>query len=155
AAPAAAEAIPRPATRRSPPQAAWAWPLAAAFALAIVSTGYLWQQNRSLESAMRRDDQAVARLNQGAFRTADFRGMPGGAQARVMYAPDGTWYVVLVEGATRALQLAWMHDGTATMLGDVRPRGRLAMLYLAKSHRMERLALMDGRTVVAEAELGY
>jgi len=150
-----AGALPAPPSRRPPARAAWLWPLAAAFVLSIISAGYLWQQNRTMQAVVTRDDQVVARLNEGPFRTAQFHGMPDGAQARVMYGPDGSWYVVVVRGAARALQVAWMHDGTATMLGDARPRGRLAMLYLAKSHRMDRLALMDGGEVVAEAELAY
>lgn len=150
------EAIAVPsAGRRSTSRAPWVWPLAAVFVLTFLSTGYLWQQNRTMQASMSRDEQVVARLNEGPFRTARFHGMRSGAQARVMYAPDGSWYVVLVRGATRALQVAWMHDGTATMLGDARPHGPIAMLYLPKSHRMDRLALMDGGEVVAEAELAY
>lgn len=147
--------IPVPHPRRAIPRAAWRWPLAAAFALAVVSTGYLWQQNRAMQTAMTRDEQIVARINEGPYRTARFHGMPGGTEARVMYAADGSWYVVLVRGATRALSVAWMHDGKATMLGDARPHEGLATLYLAKSHRMDRLALMNGPQVVAEAELAY
>lgn len=148
-------AIPVARTPSSAPRTAWLWPLAAAFVLAVLSTGFLWQQNRRIETAMTRDEQVVARLNEGPFRTAQFHGMPAGARARVMYAADGSWYVVLVGGARRALQVAWMHDGTATMLGDARPGGGVAMLYLPKSHRMDRLALLDDGEVVAEAELAY
>jgi hypothetical protein len=48
-----------------------------------------------------------------------------------------------------------MHDGQQTMLGDTVPHGRVAMLYLPKSHRMEQLALMDGPRIVALAQLPY
>jgi hypothetical protein len=41
------------------------------------------------------------------------------------------------------------------MLGNAVPNGNVAMLYLPKSHRMDRLALMDGDRVVAEATLSW
>lgn len=75
--------------------------------------------------------------------------------AEVVYAPDGSWYLVVVRDAGKALDVVWMHDGERTMLGRATPRGNLAMLYLPKSHRMDRLALMDGGRVVAEATLSW
>ncbi len=72
-----------------------------------------------------------------------------------MYGTDGTWYVVVVLDPSRPLAVAWMHDGERTMLGSVIPRGNLAMLYLPKSHRMDRLALMDGDRIVAQATLSW
>jgi hypothetical protein len=91
----------------------------------------------------------------GAHRSAAFRTLPGNPPADVMYAPDGSWYFVVVRGASRPLAVAWMHDGERTMLGSAIPRGNLAVLYLPKSHRMDRLALMDGTRVIAEATLSW
>ena len=96
---------------------------------------------------------AMDRLAATAHRTAGFRPPGGALAANVMYAPDGSWYVIVVRGASHALQVAWMHDGAQTMLGDAVPHGRVAMLYLPKSHRMEQLALMDGQRIVAQAQL--
>jgi hypothetical protein len=72
-----------------------------------------------------------------------------------MYAPDGSWYVIVVREASRPLAVIWMHDGQHTMLGSAVPKGNVAMLYLPKSHRMDRLALMDGDRVIAEAALSW
>ncbi|HEY1655286.1 MAG TPA: hypothetical protein VGF86_09250 [Candidatus Tumulicola sp.] len=160
---AAAEPLASPApmqpafSRRSPRlRFATALALAAALVLALLPSAFFWQQNRAMHAAMQADAEAVGRLGVPAsFRTADFRGLGPGTTARVMYAPDGSWYVVLVRGASRALQVAWMHGTDRTMLGAAEPRGQLAMLYLPKSHRMDRLALMDGGRVVAEAQLAY
>jgi hypothetical protein len=136
-----------------------AWPvwgaLAAAVAIAVLPSTYFWHQNQAMHGAMVANADAMNRLAISSFRTAAFNGMNQGASARVMYAPDGSWYVVLVHGATKPLQVAWMHDGRQTMLGAAEPHGDVAMLYLPKSHRMNQLALFDGQRVVAEAQLAY
>lgn len=129
--------------------------IAAALVIGLLPSAYFWQQNQAMHAAMLADDDAMNRLASMPHRSAAFSTMSGGSAARVMYAPDGSWYVVLVRGATRALSVAWMHDGQKTMLGTTTPRGQVAMLYLPKSHRMDQLALMDGAKVVAEAQLAY
>ncbi len=134
------------------------WALAAALAAALVlgllPSAYLWSQNRALHGAMLAQSAAMERLA-GAHRSATFRAMQGSPPAEVMYASDGSWYFVVVRGASRPLAVAGMHDGERTMLGSAIPRGNLATLYLPKSHRMDRLALMDGTRVIAEATLSW
>jgi anti-sigma factor RsiW len=149
-----------PQLARAKPRARPAW-FASAFAVAAVvvfgfaPSLYMWQQNRAMHDSMLAENAAIKQLAGGRFRTASFAAMSDGSDARVMYSPDGSWYVVLVRGATRALQVAWMHDGERTMLGTATPHGDVAMLYLPRSHRMDQLALVDGPTVVAEAQLAY
>jgi len=152
-------AILRQRLRLHAPSARAGWPawtaLAAALLLATVPSAYFWQQTRVLHEAMSVHADAMDRLAGSSVRSATFTPMTGGATARVMYAPDGSWYVVLVRGASAALDVAWMHDGRRTMLGTARSYGDLAMLYLPKSHRMDQLALVDGPRVVAEAQLAF
>jgi hypothetical protein len=78
-----------------------------------------------------------------------------GADAQVMYSPDGSWYCVIVRNAKQALNVVWMHDGEKTMLGPTEVHGDVALLYLPKSHRMDDLALMQGDHVVGQARLVY
>ena len=108
-----------------------------------------------MHAAMTVQSAAMDQLASAPHRTAPFVGMPQGMQATVAYAPSGAWYVIVVRGVSKRLRVAWMHDGEKTMLGDANPRGGMAMLYLPKSHRMDRLALMDGEQVVAQAQLRY
>lgn len=129
--------------------------IAAALVIGLLPSAYFWQQSQAMHAVVLADDDAMNRLASMPHRSAAFSEMGGGSAARVMYAPDGSWYVILVRGATRALSVAWMHDGQKTMLGTTTPRGQVAMLYLPKSHRMDQLALMDGEQVVAEAQLAY
>jgi hypothetical protein len=129
--------------------------LAAVLILGLLPSVYLWPENRRLHDAMLAQDAAMDRLASESHRTAGFRSEGAHLGAEVMYAPDGSWYVVVVRNATKALQVAWMHDGERTMLGNAVPHGNVAMLYLPKSHRMDRLALMDGDRIVAEAELPW
>jgi hypothetical protein len=154
AAPAAPQAA-RPKPRARPSWFAPAFAVAAVLVFGFAPSLYMWQQNRAMHESMLAENAAIRQLAAGPFRTASFAAMSDGSDARVMYSPDGSWYVVLVRGATRALQVAWMHDGERTMLGTAQPHGDVAMLYLPRSHRMDQLALVDGPTVVAEAQLAY
>ena len=142
---------------RPPRRSAWraAVAIAAVFLIGFFPSLYLWQQNRAMHESMLADSAAMNRLASAPFRTAAFATMPGSSSARVMYAPDGSWYVVVVRGASRALRVAWMHDGKQDVLGTAEPHGDVAMLYLPRSHRMDQLALMDGQAVVAEAQLAF
>jgi anti-sigma factor RsiW len=135
------------------------WPrfaaVAAAFLIGILPSTYLWERDRAMQDAMLAQSAAMDRLAATPHRTAHFQPSSAALAANVMYASDGSWYVIVVRGAQHALQVAWMHDGQQTMLGDAVPHGRVAMLYLPKSHRMEQLALMDGPLIVAQAQLPY
>jgi anti-sigma factor RsiW len=146
---------PRPGQRPRPPWFATAVAAAAVVVFGVAPSAYLWQQNRAMHETMLAENAAMQQLADGRFRTASFAAMNDGSDARVMYAPDGSWYVVMVRGSSKALDVAWMHDGERTMLGKAQPHGDVAMLYLPRSHRMDQLALMDGATVVAEAQLAY
>jgi len=146
-----------PPGRRSR-SAPFSWPmagLAAAFLIGMLPSLYFWKQNASLHGAMLVQTAAMERLATTPHRTAFFRATPGAPPAEVAYAPDGSWYVVMVHGASKALTVAWMHGGARTLLGSAVPRGTAAMLYLPKSHRMDQLALMDGERIVADAQLSW
>lgn len=129
--------------------------IAAALVIGLLPSAYFWQQNQAMHAVMIVQADAMNRVASMPHRSVAFTNMGNGSAARVMYAPDGSWYVVFVRGATRALSVAWMHDGQRTMLGTATPHGSIAMLYLPKSHRMDQLALLDGEQVVAEAQLAY
>ncbi|MBV8154968.1 MAG: hypothetical protein JO029_15830 [Candidatus Eremiobacteraeota bacterium] len=129
--------------------------VAAALILGLLPSAFFWEQNRTMHAAMEADSAAIGRVASTPHRSVAFSQMSDGSAASVMYGPDGSWYVVLVRGASRALSVAWMHDGQRTMLGTATPHGDVAMLYLPKSHRMNQLALMDGDRVVAQAQLAY
>jgi hypothetical protein len=137
----------------------WQWQpfaaLAAAFVIGLLPSAYFWQQNQSLHATMSAQTAAMQRVASAPHRMAHFRGMTDRGSASVMYAADGSWYVVLVRDVSKSLEVAWMHDGEKTMLGTAQPHDGVAMLYLPQSHRMDRLALMDGARTVAVADLSY
>ena len=149
--------FPQRAARRPLWRSAAALAVAAAFVIGFLPSAYLWRENAAMQAEMNDGTAAMNRLSSSAYRQVAFKpmSMTPGSTANVMYGPDGSWYVVVVHGVSRALQVAWMHDGQRTMLGPAAPYGDVAMLYLPKSHRMDQLALMDGDTVVAEAQLAY
>ena len=136
---------------------AWALPatLAAALVAGLLPSFYFWRESREIHGAMLAQSAAIERVATAPHRTTAFRPMPGGPPAEVMYAMDGSWYVVVVRDSARPLAVVWMHGGQQTMLGTAVPRGRIAMLYLPRSHPMDRLALMDGDRIVAQAALPW
>lgn len=142
-----ATAIKRPGITR------WSAAFAAAAALivlAVAPSAYLWQQNRSMHETMLAESAAMARIATSPHRTVAFASI---TNARVMYGPDGSWYCIVVRGIHAPVQVAWKHGGSMTMLGTAVPHGDVAMLYLPKSHRMERLELMEDSNVMGEAQL--
>lgn len=126
--------------------------MAALVAIALLPAAFLLQREQTMHRAMLADAGLFARMASGPHRMVAFT---GDADAKVVYAKDGSWYGVIVRGAARPLRLVWMHDGQRSVLGPLQPRGDLAMIYLPESHRMERLALADGDRVVAEAKLAF
>ena len=104
-----------------------------------------------MHQAMLADADAMARVAANPHRSVAF----AGRDARVMYAPDGSWYVVVIRGVHAPLHVMWPHDGEQTMLGTAVPHGDVALLYLPKSHRMDQLALVEGGRVVGQAQLVF
>jgi hypothetical protein len=143
------------AAKRQAWRPAWRYAaaIAAALLIGLLPSAYLWLENRTMHGVVLAQSDAMDRLASAKHRSADFLPTTASPPAEVMYALDGSWYVVVVRGASKPLSVAWMHDGVRTMLGDAVPNGNIAMLYLPKSHRMHRLALMDGDRIVAEATL--
>lgn len=124
---------------------------AAAVAIAMLPVGYLLEQNLGMRQAMLTDAQAMARVATSPHRTVAFSGTDG----RVMYGPDGSWYCIVIRGATAPLHVMWAHDGRQTTVGMAVPHGDIALLYLPKSHRMDRLSLMQNGVVVGQARLVF
>jgi hypothetical protein len=132
--------------------------LAAAFIIGVLPSAYFLEENRRMHDAMGVQSAAMDRLATSTHRVAAFRPMPAmseGSSASVAYGSSGQWYVVVVKDVSRSMGVAWMHDGQQTMLGQAVPHGNVAMLFLPKSHRMDRLALVDDGQVVAQASLHY
>jgi len=124
---------------------------AAAFVIALLPSGFLLQENLTMHAAMMENSAAIARVMSTPHRTVAF----AGADAHVMYGKDGSWYVVVIRGATAPLRVMWPHDGKQTMLGTAVPRGDVAMLYLPQSHRMQQLTLESDGRVVGRVDLAF
>jgi anti-sigma factor RsiW len=137
----------RPAARWQPAFAA----LAAAIVIALLPSAYFYEENRAMHQAMQADASAIARIASTPHRMAPF----SGTTANVMYAADGSWYCVVVRGAKKPMDVAWMHDGRQTMLGTAVPHGDVAILYLPRSHRMDQLALLADDRMVGQARLVF
>ena len=144
-----AGAIGRSPRPRSIPNAWLA--VAAAVVVAVAPAGYLWHQNAEMHDAMTADAQALAQIASTPHRVASFNGM----DAKVMYGADGSWYCVVIRGARAGLNVVWPHDGIQTALGTAEAHGNVALLYLPKSHRMDRLTIMQDGHVLGQAQLVF
>lgn len=142
-----APALAEPARRKLSPR--WFTAIAAAIVLAVLPSAYLLQQNHAMHEAIVAQSEAMDRLASTPHRTASFAGM----DARVYYGMDGSWYCIVVRGAKQPMQVAWMHDGTSTMLGTAVPSAGVAILYLPQSHRMDQLALVSNDRTMGQARL--
>jgi hypothetical protein len=126
--------------------------VAAVLILALIPSVYLWDQTRVMRATMLAQSSALMRITLAAHRTAAF--VPMG-DAKVMYAPDGSWYFIVMIGVRAPVQVLWKHGGQTTMLGTATPQGGVATLYLPQSHRMDQLVLMRGTRELAHAQLKF
>jgi hypothetical protein len=132
----------------------WALGAVAAVVIGLLPTAYVVNQNIAMRQTIATEADAMARVSSSPHKTVAFTGAPG-TDAHVMYAPDGSWYCVVVRGITRPLHLVWPHDGKQEVIGTAMPHGDVALVYLPSSRPMNELALMDDGTVVASAKLAF
>jgi len=132
-------------TRRATVPRTW-FAVAAALAILALPIGYL------ARGPMRPPSDAQ-------FANATFKMMklqPVAMSAHVTYAKTGDFYAVMVKHPTRALQVAYVHpDGTMETIGKVETHGDMGVAIMPIDHKMLELALVDGSTVVAEANLAF
>jgi anti-sigma factor RsiW len=95
----------------------------------------------------------------GGYADAAFvpmKSTPVAMTAHVMYARSGNFYVVVVKHSTRALHVAYVHaDGTMETIGKVEMHGDMGIAMMPIDHKMPILALVDGATIFAEANLAF
>lgn len=152
ASPISGNVVAPPPPRHSFALRASALAIAAAFLIGFLPTVYFVQQTTRMQTQMAQGHQLARRLASGKYRRVAFTGSPN---AQVLYAPDGSWYCIIVNGSNKLLRVAWKHHGVDEMLGQVAMQKNAGILYLPKSHRMNELALLDGNAVVGTAKLAF
>ncbi len=141
-------AIPLPDDARRPqfasPRASrwWGGVLAAAAALII---GYVLPHPQPASTGAAQ----VAMLH-SHFNHAQFVGH--GPLAKVVYARDGTWYYVVVDGAHTFTVDGVGTAGTAE-LGAIAPRDGTSELFVPHAQRFDRIELRDGSAIVETAQI--
>ncbi|MEO6913205.1 MAG: zf-HC2 domain-containing protein [Candidatus Baltobacteraceae bacterium] len=137
------------------------WPavalaLAAAVALFLIPFSLLMSQNTAMHVALSQDDGAFAQLLDSGFRHADFQPLRRSPiQAKVLYAPHGEWYYVIIMHPQPSTQVAYVHDGKMEMLGTPGMRGHTGTLFMPVHHKMNDLAILQSGAVVADAHLAF
>ena len=144
-----------PLARRSPgPLRNWGFAIAAAFALAA---GTSWYQIGVLQQRLTVDQLAVATLVHSHFRHVGMTNTSAaaGLSAKVVYARDGSWLYVLVDGASGALDVNATIDGKVWSCGRAMRQGETATLFVHPPRKPQAVELTRDGAIVARATLIY
>jgi hypothetical protein len=147
----AAVVRPAPAVRRPFVAPRWAMAMAAAFALATgLWGGVQFQQAAGVRAALRADDLMLATLVNSHFKHQPFTPRRAGApNAKVLFAPDGAWFYVIVDGSAGTCRLLARSATGERDLGSPALRGGTATLMVRDFPRPTSLELVgqDGGTI--------
>jgi hypothetical protein len=146
----------RTASRSVPSRRGGMSAVAAAVVILLLPLGYVVRQNMAMHGAMSANAAVMARLADPSTSHVAFAPMHGAPiSARVYYSGAGDWYCVLVAHPQHPLQVAYVRDdGSMETIGNV-SMDATGMAVMPIHHQMRKLALLDGNTVVAEAELSF
>jgi len=134
----------RPRARIATVPRAW-FAVAAVFAILALPIGFVVRGSMAPETAQFAD----ANFTMMKLQTVAM-------SAHVTYAKRGDFYAVMVKHPMHALQVAYVHpDGTMETIGKVEMHGDMGVAVMPIDHKMLELALVDGSTVVAEANLAF
>ncbi len=137
----------RPARRLTLP--AWL-AVAAAFIVGLLPSIPLLVQQTQMHRI--HDVAAVAMIN-SHFNHAEFTSAATAApHAKVIYARDGAWLYVIVEG-THRFEVDAAHGGTISVLGVTQPAGTTSELFIKPPQRADSLQLRQGKAIVETAKL--
>jgi hypothetical protein len=136
-------------------------PMAAAVAIALLPAGYLLRQNMAQRDALRAaastNTAIVAQLARGPLHMVNFtsaKNVP--VDARVMYDHAGSWYCVIVKHPLHAMDVVYVRsDGSMEKIGKISMQGDMGVAVMPIPHKMDKLALLDGHAIVAEALLVF
>ena len=128
--------------------------VAAAFLLALGTT---WYQNSTLQTKLQASDVAVAMLVHSHFSHVPMTTTPAGGSlsAKVIYARDGSWMYVVIDGAGGDLEVVATIEGKRWAAGRAIENGRTATLFTHPPARPQTVELMRDGTPVASAKLIY
>ena len=132
--------------------------VAAAICIFALPAAYFARENARMHASMHANEMLAARIASDDLQSAGFTSMHGGPmRARVLYDRAGDWYCVIVDRSQAPMQIAYVReDGSMEIIGSVAMRpGAPSMAIMSIPHKMQKLALLDGGVVVAEAKLAF
>ncbi|MBC5810585.1 MAG: zf-HC2 domain-containing protein [Candidatus Eremiobacteraeota bacterium] len=113
-------------------------------------------QGQQMASAWLGDERILSRLTSSHFKHVSMTMRPGSVlySAKVIYAPDGSWVMLLAEGCACKLRAIETIRGGWRDIGELKG-GRVATLLLENAGRPEKVELTSGGTVEATANITY
>jgi hypothetical protein len=141
---------------RSGRLAARAYLAAALIVALLVGLSYSLLTGAEREATLRGDELALAEVLHSHFNHVTMTGTADLAPtAKILYAKDGSWLYVLVEGQAGRLHVVTGGRGSLRDLGTTLQRGALATLFVRNAGKPEQVMLRDGPATVATATLTY
>lgn len=125
-------------SRRNPP-----WWIGAVAAAAALIFGYLLPHPQAAPVT------AQLAMLHSHFNHAQFQG--NGPLAKVLYARDGSWYYVVVEGS-HAYTIDGISSSGTTVLGTTKPGNGTSEFFAPHTQRFDIIELTQGSTVVERAQ---
>ena len=114
------------------------------------------RENQALRVALNGDERAFSALTHSHFRHAEFsRVMADSPSAKVIYARDGSWFYVVVDGARRDLHVLAKRDGATHDYGLAKVHGHTTTLFVDRANRATMLELQQGSSVIGVATPQY
>lgn len=146
-----------PAVRARMPRVVQWLAVAAAICIFALPAAYFARDNARMHAAMRANETLAAHIASGDLQSSGFTPMRSGPMhARVLYDRAGDWYCVIVDHSRAPMQVAYVRDdGSMETIGSVAMRGGPSMTIMPIPHKMQKLALLAGGVVVAEAKLAF
>jgi anti-sigma factor RsiW len=147
------ESVARVGAALQPPR--WIPQFLAAAALLLVFGGTL-QQNLHLQSELASDESALPSVVHSHFNHVPLRMSPASTTlaAKVLYAKDGSWIYVVIDGADADIPVTTVVAGRERAAGIARERNGVASLFVpAAEHPSSVSVRSDG--VTGTAELAY
>ena len=131
--------------------------LAAALVLGLaLSVFQVSRQNHDLRVALDGDDRAFSTLTHSHFRHAEFsKVMPDSPSAKVLYARDGSWFYVVIDGARPDLHVVGATAGSTHDYGVAGVHGHTSTLFAERAGHLATIELRQGTSTVGVAAPQY
>lgn len=131
--------------------------LAAALVLGLgLAVLQVSRQNHDLRVALAGDERAFSTITHSHFHHTEFSKLnPDSPSAKVLYAHDGSWFYVIIDGAHRDLHVIGETNGSTHDYGVASVHGHTTTLFTDAANHVAKIELREGPNVIGVAAPQY